>query len=218
MISIQKKFLFIHVPKTGGNSIQNLLYPFSEDQIITPKPHQDGKERFEIKNERYNIKKHSTLNEYRSEIEPHLFSQLFKFSIIRNPWERMISLYFTPGRQITQWDRNEFEHLVENAKPLRDYVTFHPVLPSWYPPLLKKILDQSPKNLTNDLDFLIKFENLEQDFHTVCKTLHIPCRSLPHRNKSKRNPYSTYYDSDLKKMVGQKFMEEIEFGKYIFGK
>ena len=62
MISTQKKFLFIHVPKTGGNSIQNILHEYSEDEIVASAKHQDGVERFEVRNSKYNIRKHSTLS------------------------------------------------------------------------------------------------------------------------------------------------------------
>lgn len=55
MISIKKKFLFIHVSKTGGNSIQNILWHFAEDKIVAHSKKQDGIERFDVINEKYKI-------------------------------------------------------------------------------------------------------------------------------------------------------------------
>ena len=43
---MQKKFLFIQITKTAGNSIQNVLKHYYEDEIVCLKPLQDGVERF----------------------------------------------------------------------------------------------------------------------------------------------------------------------------
>jgi hypothetical protein len=63
MISLQKRFLFVHIPKTAGNSIQSVLRDYSEDQLVALRKEQDGIERFGLRNPRYKIKKHSTLSD-----------------------------------------------------------------------------------------------------------------------------------------------------------
>ena len=80
MISLQKRFLFVHIPKTAGNSIQSVLRDYSEDQLIALRKEQDGIERFGLRNPKYKIKKHSTLNEYHRALGEEQFRDLYKFT------------------------------------------------------------------------------------------------------------------------------------------
>lgn len=70
--------------------------------------------------------------------------------------------------------------------------------------------------VSRDIDFLIRFEELESDFSEVCRKLDIPAKRLPHRNASKRAHYSEYYDNELIDAVAERFSEEIELGQYRF--
>jgi len=208
MISIAKKFLFIHIPKTAGNSLQNILLKYSEDKIVTLAAHQDGVERFEIRNNKYNITKHSTLSHYKSILDPSLYESLYEslyiFSTIRNPWERMISFFFSPHRGVTKWDKDEFLSLLETIQPLRHYIDD------------ANTSSDMHISLDSHLDFLIRFEQLDHDFQIVCNHIGIPYTKLPKRNTSTRQHYSHYYDKELKQLVHDKFIEEIEFGRYLF--
>lgn len=215
MISIEKRFLFIHVPKTGGNSIQNILKDYSEDNIVVLAKHQDGIERFEVRNSKYNITKHSTLSHYKSVLDVNTYRSLFKFAIIRNPWDMMISYYFSPHRGITEWNRKNFislmkkvptlhQFICEKSSPDRIWVKFGAKSAS----LIKRF--------NTDINFLMRFEHLEDDFRVVCERLDIPFSHLPKRNASARTHYSKYYDDELKEIVRKKFAEEIEFGNYMF--
>jgi len=215
MISIKNRFLFIHVPKTGGNSVQSILIDYSEDKIIAEANHQDGIEMFNIRNDTYNINKHSTLSDYKKEIEPEIFEKLYKFCTIRNPWDMMISFYFSPNRGVKEWDRESFKHLITRVATLRHYIIT--------PPSISKIndllgIDLVPnfKAIDNDIDFIMRFEFLYADFKHVCENLNIPFSYLPHRNKSNRKHYSKYYDEELIKLVKDKFKEEIELGGYTY--
>lgn len=215
MISIQKKFLFIHVPKTGGNSIQNILRNYSEDDIVTRAKHQDGIERFEVRNSKYNITKHSTLSHYKSVLDSKTYYSLFKFATIRNPWDMMISHYFSPHRAVTEWDRGNFVALVDSAPTLRHFICER----FFGERVLGKIGVKSNikhRKLGEDIDFLIRFERLNEDFQLVCEKLGISCPHLPKRNSSTRSHYSTYYDEELKEIVRNKFSEEISIGNYTF--
>src|SRR5262245_20224214 len=98
MISLRHRFLYVHIPKTADNAVQNVLRHYSEDKLVCLSPHQDGVERFEVRNDRYAIQKHSTLSDYERELGGGTLAGLFKFCCIRNPWERAVSYYFSPHR------------------------------------------------------------------------------------------------------------------------
>src|SRR5260370_11347060 len=122
MISLQKRFLFVHIPKTAGNSIQSVLRNYSEDQLVALRKEQDGIERFGLHNPKYKIKKHSTLSEYHDAMEYEQFRDLYKFACVRNPWDRMVSYYFTPTQNPETWNRTKFRGRISKAVALADYL------------------------------------------------------------------------------------------------
>ena len=84
---------------------------------------------------------------------------------------------------------------------------------------LKLVISSNPKKkLENEVDFIIRFERLNENFKKVCELIDIPYIKLPHRNKSVRKHYSHYYNEELIELVKNKYKEEIEFGNYAFEK
>ncbi len=199
MLSLRKQFLFVHVHKTAGNSIQSILRNYSEDEVVALRAHQDGIERFGLRNPNYQIKKHSTLSDYRTALGPEVFAGLYKFACVRNPWDRMISFYFSPSRQVTSWDRKDFKKLVAATSPVADYL---------------RLGDEADP--FKNVDTVMRFENLEQDFQGVCDRLDIPRQTLPEYNRSTRGHYSQYYDRKLQDLVSERFAADIGRFGYSF--
>jgi len=214
MVSIQKRFLFVHVPKTGGNSVQEVLAPYSEDQVVQLDERHDGLERFGLRSTAAKtLKKHSTLRQYRQELNPALYKSLFKFSIIRNPWDRMVSWYFSPGSGRRDWDRNVFICLVRSKPGLEKFIT----VPSFGERLVGKVgLDFGSGRLDRDVDFLLRFERLDDDFARLCQRIDVPLAPLKQRNRSERRHYSHYYDEETRALVAERFRGEIAYGGYEF--
>ena len=202
LISISHRFLFIHVPKTGVNSIQNILKAYSDDAVVCVAPHHDGVERFEVRSGKYKTVKHSTLADYRREYGDELLSRLFTFCCVRNPWDRCISHFFSPHRGQVEWSKAAFLRFLETEiKPFAWYVTI-PGQP-----------DSLPRNLGN-IDFVMRFESLQADFDQACQRLSLPPMVLPRRNASSRDAYQLYYDAETADAVAAKFSDEIQYFGY----
>jgi len=203
MISLKYKFLFVHIPKTAGNSVQNILKNYSEDKIVCSAPFQDGVERFGVVSERYGTCKHSMLKDYRDGLGDEVFEKLFKFTSVRNPWDRLISGYFSPHMGVRAWDKALFKNLVAEVPPITAYLS------------LKGRDDVGLRSFRN-IDRFIRFESIDDDFKEVCGLIGIPWEPLPIRNKSRRQQYARYYDAELAELVRNKFRDEIDFFGYKF--
>jgi len=111
----------------------------------------------------------------------------------------MISNFFSPHTGVTEFERAAFVAFVNKKPLLRDYVC-----------------TAEGRALGDELDVLMRFEHLQEDFEMVCGRIGIPHRPLPVVNASKRKHYSHYYDDDLVELVRARFSEETEFGGYVF--
>ncbi len=204
MLSTNHRFLYIHVPKTAGNAVQSVLAPKSDDRIAILAPHQDGRERFELRSDRYSTHKHSTLADYRREYGPAMIAGLFKFTCIRNPWERAVSFWFSPHRGQVEWDREGFVAFLGTIAPLAAFLSPDAAAPLPLPSCI------------GNVDLVMRYETLEADFSEACRRVGIAPQALPVRNRSARRPYREYYDADLVEKVREHFHEEIAYFGYRF--
>lgn len=202
MLSIKNNFLFIHVPKTGGNSLQHVLLPYSEDEKVVAAPFQDGINRFGIRSPSLNIQKHSSLEDYRKQLDPAIFSRLLKITCVRNPWDRCVSFFFSPHRGQVTWSPGAFEAFIKSSViPHHDYLALQ---------------DQQADPFDN-IDVALRFESLDEDFKALCQKIGIPSVKLPKVNASTREHYRSYYkDTHTIDLVAEKFSLEITRFGYSF--
>jgi hypothetical protein len=205
MISIDKKFVFIHIPKTGGNAIRLALQPYAIDEIVFNEKQQAYNEstqqlnRFGIRNPYMDLKKHSQISEVHSQWDAGqlgAWDDYFKFAVVRNPWDRLVSLYFSPHKGNVDFDKKKFTELVKNTRKGMQF----------------PFVTEGGSLAT---DYLVRFESLAADFAQVCDRLHIQVE-LPHVNKSRHLPYREYYDKKLMNLVYKLYREDIDLFGYEF--
>jgi len=68
------------------------------------------------------------------------------------------------------------------------------------------------------IDFICKFESLQEDFERVCEYTNLPALKLGHHNKSPtKKHYSHYYNDQMIQVVAKKYAKDIEYFGYEFG-
>lgn len=174
MILAHYRLIFLHLQKTGGNSVTELLLPFSDDQK-TIKKHQDGKDRFGIRSD-LTKRKHAVLADYQETLGQE-FRQYRVAITVRDPFERAVSMYFSPHKwyvpkqgqwvkEAPYWDIDRFEALVLSMMTINDF-------------LMIGGQAQQP-------DFCIQHASLKEDLDQMLIATGIPATAsqLPHINQS----------------------------------
>ena len=157
----------------------------------------------------------------------------FKFTFVRNPWDKMVSWYHYHKRRKWDfdswpWDKNnppEFKEFIKQIydesfdwktlwKGRRGKSTYDQKVPLRVSNSYMWLVDENGKLLA---DFIGRFENLQEDFDIVCDKIGIPQQKLPHKNKSKHKHYTEYYDDETREIVAEKYAKDIEYFGYKFG-
>jgi hypothetical protein len=67
------------------------------------------------------------------------------------------------------------------------------------------------------IDFVGRFENLQNDFDAVCDTIGVPRQQLLNSNHIQRKRYTEYYDEETREIVAKHHARDIEYFGYKFG-
>ena len=134
----------------------------------------------------------------------------FSFSSIRNPWARVVSAYHKGG-----WEskRAEYPTFISCVNAIREDSISCPAS-KWHVTPLCRHLVRDGELIVNHL---IRIENIQEDFDTLCDKIGIPHQQLPHKNKSKHKHYTEYYNDETREIVAQKYARDIEYFGYKFG-
>lgn len=194
------KVIFIHIPKCAGTSINKFL---------------DFEGNFEKFNKynRFSLRylygrnlQHLTYDKIRL-IHPFKFSRYFKFSFVRNPWDRMASEY----RWRRKWDGSMANASFEDM--LRKVPYFRKKNEPHFKEQYSFVYNSSDKL---QVDYLGRFESLEEDFNSLLRHLRLS-GSLPKLNKTKNNKdYQSLYNQICIDLVGQYFSNDIQKFGYKF--
>lgn len=187
MICHNKKILFIHCEKCGGETIEHVIFGKADVGFNKKRPWEGSPQ------------KHWNYKQYLTSIGAEKCSKYFKFSFVRNPWSRVISRISYRNKVLNR-----------NLKISKDIIIKEHFMNTPY-------INMLFHNNTNCMDFIGKFEKFQSDFNQLCQKIGIPRQELPHKNKTKHKHYTEYYDDETREIVAEKYAKDIEYFGYEFG-
>jgi hypothetical protein len=203
MIDHKHRYIYIHIPKTGGSSIERSLINIHYPEITKPVAKWPSKLKTDFVVGKAS-NQHWPLNRF-----DH-YQDYTRFCTARNPFSRLVSEYSyikrgyntsraaQPGLSFTSFVKQDLIETLAHpyhSLPQTAFIT----------------------TATKHIDFIIKFENIQQDFDTVCDKIGIARQQLPHLNKTDHKHYTEYYDDETREIVAQKYARDIEYFGYTFG-
>lgn len=142
---------------------------------------------------------------------------IYTFAFVRNPFDRAVSSWKFGG-----WGKRHNWNMT--FKEFAHYVTQLDLAPENgnYPS--SKIMHaclQYPYvhdlNTGESVDYIGRFENLQQDFDIISDTIGLTRRELPHKNKTKHKHYTEYYDDETIDLITQAYHMDINIFNYKYG-
>ena len=212
--------IFIHIPRCGGTSINRLFLETGCFEKLDWKiPNiQIMYGRFETDENCYELD-HATVEIYKEFCHKGYIQNYFKFAIVRNPWERLLSEYLRKkargDKRFIDADGLSFKEFVLNLAEHFDEVinsSKKHILISHFIPQYKFIFDENDRRF---VDFICKLEDLDNDWKIISRRIAL-LRKLDRKNSTKHNHYSNFYDDKTQKIVNKLYSRDIELFGYTF--
>jgi len=222
IISHSHRYIFIKSEKTAGTSVEAALSKCCiASDVVTPLGdywfnRDDRGEWIHSAMNSEGFFQHDPAAEVKRKVPPEIWNEYFKFSIARNPWDRVVSLFSWEARNrpelqpARKWHHRlgmPLDEFRETTKIFRQYVKG-----DWK---------------TNDrfyveggelcVDFVIRYERLSADLVDVCRRVGLPAVTLPHLKAGLRkggHGYAEYYDEESKAIVAERHHNDIRLFGY----
>ncbi len=179
-------YIFIHINKTGGSSVEKALnLPFE----------------------------HLTAMEKINEVGLDKWQSKFTFAFIRNPFDKVCSHYryrVKTNQTNLKVKPMSFSNWVK--KTYRDQDTYYFDNPKMFMPQVKWLCDNSGAML---VDQVYRFETLHEDFGSLCDKFSLTA-SLPHLKASKSVDYRGFYDHETREIIAHCFAQDLALFDYRF--
>ena len=169
VICHNKKCIFIHIPKTAGTSIEQFIKDNDRNPIIL----------LGVRNGR--SMHHFSALEIKS-IFPDLFKKYYKFSVVRNPYDRLLSEYYwckIPNVGY-KFGKTKIEFLNYVSQVIKQKAYFNNIFHDHFMPQYLFLYNPQNQLLVNNL---FKYENLDSAIEFIKKKLHIN-QNLDQLNKT----------------------------------
>jgi len=170
--------VFVHPPRSSGTSIEYCML----NSGTVP-----------------DNSKHLNATQIKNHLGEEAWSKSFKFGIVRNPWDRMASLYITKETPFVTYNHHAGNSMVEFLKQYTPMPWEHGIQCSDY--------------LNEPLDYIIRFEKRLEGIDFVNSKLkdyglNIDS-SVVKRAHPKKKPYSEYYDNEADYLMREMFKDDI---------
>ena len=223
MLCEKYNFIFIEIPKTGTTSVSKCLADAMNKELRQLKH-----------NERGLYAKHSYLKKYHQAFEPDVFDKYLKFSIVRNPWDKLVSQYnYNKSRaekwcNKPAWKDKKYLHIFLNVS-FEQWIknkTHRPKQSFYNNPWcrMSQVSWLTDLNGNVAMDFIGRFENLRSAYDTMCEMINqdtwskysLVCPELVHFNASNHKHYTEYYDQEMIDIVADVMKKDLNYFNFDF--
>ena len=216
LVSYSHRFIFIHVGKTGGMSMREVLAPFSvepEKFKMRRPPRMNGGHPNPMHAVWETLLLHAKAKDVQKELPADVFNSFYKFAFVRNPWDLQVSLYHFMLRDPAIPRHDEVKALGSFDAFIEWVIATHDPFPRGITKFQADMISDSSGKVL--VDFIGHYETLAEDYSQVCARLGLDA-PLPHLNRSAHRDYSSYYNDHTRGLVGEHFRRDVELFDYSF--